>query len=90
MEVGVPFFLSKSFLLHGSRQVCYTQGRTMHEEMGKSEDVLTNVQSDKIRNGGENAQHRCVSPFWVIFWCTIALVSITLWMLRLLGIVELV
>ena len=62
----------------------------MHEEMGKSEDVLTNVQSDKIRNGGQNTQHRCVSSFWVVFWCMLTLLSVTLWMLRLLGIVELV
>lgn len=60
----------------------------MHEEMGKSEDVLTNVQLDKVRNGVRNVQHRCVSAFWVVFWCALALVSVTLWMLRLVGVVE--
>ncbi len=60
----------------------------MHEEMGKSEDVLTNVQSQKVKYGGRNEQRRVVSAFWVIFWCALALLSMALWMLRLLGLVN--
>ncbi len=60
----------------------------MHEEMGKSEDVLTNVQSEKVKSGGRNAQRRVVNAFWIILWCALALISMALWMLRLLGVVN--
>ena len=60
----------------------------MREEMGKSEDVLTNVQTKKVKYVGRNMQHRVVSSFWVIFWCSLALLSMSLWMLRLLGLVS--
>lgn len=60
----------------------------MHEDMGKSEDVLTNVQTKKVRYVGRNVQRRVVSSFWVIFWCALALLSMSLWLLRLLGLVS--
>ncbi len=56
--------------------------------MGKSEDVLTNVQTKKVRYVGRNVQRRVVSSFWVIFWCALALLSMSLWLLRLLGLVS--
>lgn len=60
----------------------------MHEEMGKSEDVLTNAQSERVKSGSRNVQRRIVSSFWVIFWCSFSLLSMVLWMLRLLGVVN--
>ena len=54
----------------------------MNEEMGKSEEVRANQQSDLIRSNSKNIQRRQVAAFWLVI---LALVSLFFWMLRLLG-----
>lgn len=57
----------------------------MNEEMGKSEEVRANQQSDLIRSNSRNIQRRQVAAFWLVFWFILALVSLFFWMIRLLG-----
>lgn len=61
--------------------------------MGKSEEVITRQQTSKVMNSRANPRNiprRQVGAFWVILWLILALVALCLWMLRLLGIMELV
>lgn len=61
---------------------------SMREEMGKNEEVIAQQQASKVMNNRgntRNAARRQVSAFWVILWFILALISISLWLLRLLG-----
>lgn len=64
----------------------------MREEMGKSEEVIAQQQASKVMNNRGNTRNvprRQVSAFWIILWFILALIALTLWMLRLLGILQL-
>lgn len=64
----------------------------MREEMGKNEEVIAQQQASKVMNNRGNAQNvprRQVGAFWVIFWLVLALLSMGLWLLRLLGVASL-
>lgn len=39
------------------------------------------------RDNPKNTQRRYVGAFWIIFWLFLALIALSLWMLRLLGII---
>ncbi len=62
----------------------------LNEEMGTSEDVMTNRRSDKIRLSARNSTHSHVSSLRVIVLSLLALLALTFWLLRLAGIVTLV
>lgn len=64
----------------------------MREEMGKNEEVIAQQQASKVMNNRGNPRNvprRQVSAFWLIFWFILALISISLWLLRLLDVVSL-
>ncbi len=61
----------------------------MQEELGKSEDVVTHQQSARIKHGADNSPRRSVSGKSIIAWFALALLALFLWLLRLLGVVEL-
>ncbi len=61
----------------------------MQEELGKSEDVVTQQQSARIKDGVDNSPRRSVSGASIIAWFSLSLLALLLWLLRLLGIVEL-
>ena len=62
----------------------------MREEIGKNEEVVARQQSSKVMNNRSNPRNiaRRVSPFWVIFWLMLALLSLSAWLLRLLGVFQ--
>lgn len=62
----------------------------MREELGKDEEVVARQQTSKVMSHRDNPQNfprRYVGAFWVIFWFVMALLSLSLWLLRLLGII---
>lgn len=64
----------------------------MREEMGKNEEVIAQQQASKVMNNRGNTRNtprRQVGAFWVILWLMVALISMTLWLLRLSGIINL-
>ena len=59
--------------------------------MGKNEEIVAQQQTSKVKSHRANPQNiprRYVGSFWVIFWFVLALISLSLWMLRLLGYVQ--
>ncbi len=64
----------------------------MREEMSSNEDVIFNRQNARVvtnRDNPVNLQRRHVTPGWIVLWYLLALVSVCLWLLRLLGVVSL-
>lgn len=64
----------------------------MREEMGKNEEVIAQQQASKVMNNRGNTRNtprRQVGACWVILWLMVALISMTLWLLRLSGIINL-
>ena len=62
----------------------------MREELGRDEEVVARLQTSKVmsqRDNPKNTQRRYVGAFWIIFWLFLALIALSLWMLRLLGII---
>ena len=60
--------------------------------MGKNEEVIAQQQASKVMNNRGNTRNtprRQVGAFWVILWLMVALISMTLWLLRLSGIINL-
>lgn len=63
----------------------------MREELGKDEEVVARQQTSKVmsqRDNPRNTQRRYVGAFWIILWYLLALVALSLWLLRLLGIIQ--
>ena len=63
----------------------------MREELGKDEEVVARQQTSKVmrhRDNPQNFPRRFVGAFWIIFWFILALISLSLWMLRLLGVIS--
>lgn len=88
MKFYAPF---ASFLLR-KRQYVLNSPVSMREEMGKNEELIAQQQASKVmsnRGNARNASRRQVSAFWIILWFILALASVSLWMLRLLGLVSL-
>lgn len=64
----------------------------MRAELPKNEDVVFRQQNEKVvnsRGNAENRQRRYVSAPSLIFWLLLALLSLSLWLLRLLNLVDL-
>lgn len=64
----------------------------MREEMPKNEDVVFNRQNDRVKNSRgsvENTQHRYVNAAGIIIVLLLALISLSLWLLRLLDVLQL-
>lgn len=62
----------------------------MREELGRDEEVVARLQASKVmsqRDNPRNTQRRYVSALWVVVWFFLALVAISLWMLRLLEVI---
>lgn len=62
----------------------------MREELGKNEEVVAQQQASKVMNNRgntRNAPRRQVSALWIIVWFVLALVALSLWLLRLLGVI---
>lgn len=70
--------------------MCYTMHMALNEDMGTNEDVMTNRRSDKIRLSARNSTRNHVSSFRVVILFSLALLALTLWLLRLIGILTLV
>lgn len=65
---------------------------TMRAELPKNEDVVFRQQNEKVvqsRGNAENRQRRYVSAPWLVFWLLLALLSLSLWLARLLHFIEL-
>lgn len=66
--------------------------RPMREELSANEELLFNHQKHKfmVGHGVDDNRHRhLVKAGTVIFWYLMALVMMDLWLLRLLGYIEL-
>ncbi len=64
----------------------------MNEELPKNDEVIFDRQNATVKeNQGntKNTQRRYVPAGWVIFWLLLALVSLSLWLMRLLGTISL-
>ncbi|MBR5212937.1 MAG: hypothetical protein IKV92_01605 [Akkermansia sp.] len=61
----------------------------MREELPKNVDVVVQQQAGKLLRDQKNARRGGVSSGWVITWYLLALVSVCLWLLKLLGYVSL-
>lgn len=64
--------------------LCYTL-RDMREELPKYDDIIFQQQVVKVVNGQRNASRHQVKPWVIILWYLLALVSVCLWALHLLG-----
>lgn len=63
----------------------------MREEMDPNQDVVLKRQTEKvIQSQGRpvNTPRRQVSPARVILWYAMALLALTLWVLRLYGVIS--
>ena len=63
----------------------------MREELGKDEEVVARQQTSKVmsrRDNLKNVPRRYVGSFSIIAWYLLALIAISLWLLRLLGIIR--
>lgn len=58
----------------------------MSEKLGIDEEIVAMEQQDKIKKNTRNRHRRYVGSFWLIFCLMVALVALSLWLLRLLGI----
>ncbi|MBE6419081.1 MAG: hypothetical protein E7031_03035 [Akkermansiaceae bacterium] len=61
----------------------------MREELPKNVDVVVEQQADKLLRDQKNTRRGAVSRAWVITWYSLALVSLCLWLLKLLGYITL-
>lgn len=64
----------------------------MREEMAANEDIIFAQQNQKVvlgRGGVMNRPRQLVSVAGVIIWYLLALASLNLWLLRLLGYISL-
>ncbi len=60
----------------------------MKVELPKNEDVVFRQQNERMianRDNPANSQRRYVRAGWVIAWLLVALLSLSLWLARLLG-----
>ena len=58
----------------------------MREELPKNQDVVFEQQTDKLKREQKNTRRSGVSRTWVIFWYLLALVALSLWLFKLLGV----
>lgn len=65
--------------------MCYNTRAHMREELPKNVDVVVQQQAGKLLRDQKNARRSGVSRGWVITWYFLALVSVCLWLLKLLG-----
>ncbi len=61
----------------------------MREELTRNEDVIFNQQDARIKMNRPNALRHHVSLYPVLGWLLLALAALSLWLLRLLGIIHL-
>ncbi len=62
----------------------------LNEDMGTSEDVMTNRRSDKIRQSAHNSTRNHISSLRIVILFSLALVALALWLLRLSGLLVLI
>lgn len=65
--------------------MCYNAPAHMREELPKNVEVVVQQQAGKLLRDQKNARRCGVSRGWVITWYLLALISLCLWMLKLLG-----
>ncbi len=58
----------------------------MREELPKNQDVVFEQQTDKLKREQKNTRRSGVSRAWVISWYLLALVALSLWLFKLLGV----
>lgn len=64
----------------------------MNEELPRNEESVFTIQNEKVKESRgctRNRPRRYVSPSVIIFWMLLATASLHLWLLRLLGVIEL-
>lgn len=76
--------LGKRVVLEIRALLCYTRC-VIQEELPKNDDIIYGKQTKKVMNHQRNASRHQVRPAVIIFWYLLALVSICLWTLQLLG-----
>ena len=62
----------------------------MREELPKNVDVVDEQQADKLLREHKNARRGVVSRKWVLAWYLLALISLFLWLMQLLGYISIV
>ncbi len=61
----------------------------MREELKKNEDVVFTHQDVKVKMNLPNKARHYVHAGWVVAWLLLALVALSLWLMRLLGTIKL-
>lgn len=64
----------------------------MNEELPRNEDSIFNRQNQRVKeNRGRtrNRQRHYVSAAGIVFWMLLAAICLHLWVLRMLGVIEL-
>lgn len=64
----------------------------MREELAPNEEIIFTQQNRKVvmgRGSVVNKPRQLVSAAWIILWYLLALISLDLWLLRLLGYISL-
>lgn len=62
----------------------------MREELPKNVDVVVEQQADKLLREHKNSRRGAVSRKWVLAWYLLALISLFLWLMQLLGYISIV
>ena len=62
----------------------------MREELPKNVDVVVEQQADKLLREHKNSRRGVVSRKWVLTWYVLALISLFLWLMQLLGYISIV
>ncbi len=61
----------------------------MREELKKNEDVVFTRQDEKVKRNLPNQARRYVHAGAIVAWLLLALVALSLWLMRLLGAISL-
>ena len=73
--------------------LCYAApARQMNEELPKNEESIFALQTERVKESRgctRNRPRRYVSASAIILWLLLATASLHLWLLRLLGVIEL-
>ncbi len=61
----------------------------MREELNRNDEIVYSHQNSKIKQNRPNAERHKVSAAAVVMWLLLALVALSLWLMRLLGTISL-
>ncbi len=52
--------------------------------MSKNEEVVSNMQQQRVEQKASNVQRTAVRVSYIVFWLSVALIPLSVWVLRLL------